>query len=170
MTTRTRRGLIILGLLLIPAILALLFTYQVIRIPFPTDMQDSLAVGYQEGPRILPPDGAVPIQGEPIIPEEFPINPIPADEVSLQRGEILFQIHCALCHGTSGQGDGPLAHYFARTPENLVGSKTAAEFDGSVYLAIQQGFGEMPSLAENLTDRERWDVINYTRTLPAGEE
>jgi mono/diheme cytochrome c family protein len=170
MTTRTRRGLIIIGILLIPAILALLFTYQVIRIPFPTDMQESPAFGYQEGPRILPADGAVPIQGEAIIPDEFPVNPVPADEVSRQRGEILFQIHCALCHGESGHGDGPLAGYFARTPENLVGSRTTAEFDGSVYLAIQQGFGEMPPLAENLTDRERWDVINYTRTLPAGEE
>jgi len=40
------------------------------------------------------------------------------------------------------------------------------EFDGSVYLTIAQGFGQMPSLAENLTPRERWDVVNYVRTLP----
>jgi mono/diheme cytochrome c family protein len=148
----------------------LLFTYQVIRIPFTTDMQFSPALDYQEGPRILPADHSVPVQGESIIPEEFPVNPIPANEVSLQRGEILYQIHCELCHGETGQGDGPLANYFARTPENLVGSETAAEFDGSVYLAIQLGFGEMPSLRENLTDRESWDVINYTRTLPASNE
>jgi mono/diheme cytochrome c family protein len=24
----------------------------------------------------------------------------------------------------------------------------------------------MPALAENLTPRERWDVVNYVRTLP----
>jgi mono/diheme cytochrome c family protein len=71
-----------------------------------------------------------------------------------------------LCHGDRGFGDGPLADRFARTPENLVGAKTAAEFDGSVYLVIQNGFGEMPSLAENLTVQERWDVINYIRTFP----
>jgi mono/diheme cytochrome c family protein len=166
MSPRARRGLIIIGLLLLPFILGLVFTYQIIRIPFPTDMARSPAIGYQEGPRLSGPEGAVPVQGQVVIPQEFPVNPIPADDPSLQRGEILYQVHCALCHGPGGQGDGPLAGYFARTPENLVGERTTAEFDGSVYLVIQQGFGEMPPLAENLTARERWDVINYVRTLP----
>ena len=170
MTRQTRLGLILIGLLLAPFILGLLFTYQVIRIPFQSDMADSPAVGYLEGPRLGPPAGAVPIQGEAAIPEEFPMNPIPSDLTSLQRGQVLYQVHCALCHGEQGWGDGPLAGYFARTPENLTGTKTAAEFDGSVFLAIQQGFGEMPSLSENLTVRERWDVVNYIRTFPAQGE
>lgn len=170
MSTQTRRGLIIIALVLTPFIVGLLFTYQIIRIPFPTDLEDSAAVGYQEGPRRLPPEDAIPIQGEAVIPEEFPVNPVAADETSLQRGKILYRIHCLLCHGETGRGDGPLADEFARTPENLVGAKAGAEFDGSVYLVIQQGFGEMPSLAENLTVRERWDVINYIRTLPAAGE
>jgi mono/diheme cytochrome c family protein len=159
--------LIIIAMVLSPFIIGLLFTYQIIRFRIPTNMSDSPAIGYQEAPRLSPPEGAVPLRGEAVIPEEFPMNPVPADEVSLQRGEILYQIQCALCHGETGEGDGPLAGYFARTPENLVGSAAAAEFDGSVYLVILQGFGEMPSLAENLTVRERWDVINYIRTLPA---
>lgn len=168
MSPRTRRGLIILGLLLLPFIVGLLFTYQIIRIPFPTDMAQSPAVGYQEGPRLPAPAGAVPLQGEAAIPEEFPVNPVPADASSLQRGQILYDVHCGMCHGPGGRGDGPLAQYFLRTPENLIGERASAEFDGSVYLVIQQGFGEMPSLAENLTVRERWDVINYVRTLPVG--
>jgi mono/diheme cytochrome c family protein len=155
---------------LVPFILALLFTFQVIRTPFPTDMQESPALGYQEAPRLTVPEAAVPIQGESVIPDEFPLNPIPADDISRQRGQILYQIHCALCHGESGRGDGPLASYFSRTPQDLGSSKTAAEFDGSVYLAIQQGFGEMPSLIENLTPRERWDVINFTRMLTTSDE
>jgi mono/diheme cytochrome c family protein len=150
--------------------LALLFTYEVIRIPFPTDMSSSPAIGYQEGPRLSPPDQSVPLQGLAVIPEEFPVNPVPPDEVSAQRGSILYSIQCELCHGASGRGNGPLADYFARTPENLVGAKTAAEFDGSVYLVIQNGFGQMPGLAENLTVQERWDVVNYVRTFPELDE
>jgi mono/diheme cytochrome c family protein len=157
---------LIIAALLVPFAVALLFTYQVIHIRFPTDMEASIAIGYQEGPRMSPPDGAVPLQGQAVIPEEFPVNPVSADEISIQRGAILYSIHCALCHGDSARGDGPLAAYFARTPENLVGAKTAAEFDGSVYLAIRNGFGEMPGLAENLTVQESWDVINYIRTFP----
>jgi mono/diheme cytochrome c family protein len=167
MNPRVRRGLLIIGLVLIPFVVGLLFTYELIRIPFATNMADQPSVDYQEGPRLLPPDGAVPVQGLSVIPEEFPVNPVPADEVSLQRGNILYGIHCQVCHGEQGHGDGPLATYFDRTPQNLTGPQITAEFDGSVYLTIVQGFGQMPPLAENLTPRERWDVVNYVRTLPA---
>jgi mono/diheme cytochrome c family protein len=148
-------------------LVGLLLTYQIIWLPFPSDMTDSPAVGYQEGIRKKLPADSVPLHGEGVIPDEFPTNPVAADQVSLQRGGILYDIHCALCHGKSGRGDGPLASYFTRTPERLSGPKAAAEFDGTVYLMILQGVGEMPSLAENLTIRERWDVINYIRTLAA---
>lgn len=167
---RTRRGLLILAALLTPFVVGLLFTFQVIRISFPTDMTDSPGIGYLEGPRRAAPEAAVPIQGDPVIPEELPENPIPPDPASLQRGRILYELHCGLCHGPAGRGDGPLAAYFSRTPEDLVGQQAAAEFDASVYLVIQQGFGQMPPLAENLTVRERWDVINYVRTLPGAGE
>lgn len=170
MSRRTRRGLIIIAALLTPFVLGLLLTFQVIRIRFPSDMERSPAIGYQEGPRRPPPDQAVPLQGQAVIPEEFPNNPVEADEISIQRGEILYDLHCQLCHGSGGHGDGPLTNYFERTPENLVGPETAAEFDGSVYLAIVNGFGEMPPLAENLTVQERWDVINYIRTFPVADE
>jgi mono/diheme cytochrome c family protein len=169
-STQTRRGLIIIALILAPFIIGLLFTFQIIRIPIPSDMVFSPAVDFLEGPRIGPAEGAVPLHGEAILPEEIPLNPIPADEVSLQRGQILYQIHCALCHGETGQGDTQLAGYFARTPANLTGSQATAQFDGAVFQAITQGFGQMPPLAENLTVRERWDVVNYVRTLPGGDE
>jgi mono/diheme cytochrome c family protein len=167
MTARQRRGLLIIGLVLAPFVIGLLLTFEVIRIPFPTNMADQISQGYQESPRLLPPDGSVSIQGISVIPEEFPENPVPSDDVSLQRGEILYNLQCRMCHGEDGHGDGPLAHYFARTPENLTSAQITAEFDGAVYLTITQGFGEMPSLAENLTPRERWDIVNYVRTLPA---
>jgi len=163
---RLRRGLLMIAVLLTPFVVGLLFTFEVIKIRFPTDMARQVSLSYEEGPRRLPPEGAVPVQGLSGIPEEFPVNPVPADEVSIQRGRILYDMHCQLCHGPQGHGDGALAGYFDRTPQNLAGAQISAEFDGSVYLTIGQGFGQMPSLAENLTPRERWDVINYVRTLP----
>ncbi len=156
----------IIGLALTPFCIGLLFTFEVIKIPYTSDMADQPSVQAQESPRLPPPEEAVSFEGLPFVPEEFPVNPVPADEVSLQRGAILYAIHCQLCHGSEGHGDGPLAGYFDRTPENLTGPQTTAEFDGSVYLTIVQGFGEMPSLAENLTLRERWDVVNFVRSRP----
>jgi mono/diheme cytochrome c family protein len=166
MNPRLRRGLLILAIVFTPFVVVLLFTFELIKIPITTDMAVQSSVGYQEGPRILPADGAVPVQGLSVIPEEFPANPVTADDVSLQRGKILYGIHCEVCHGALGHGDGPLAHFFDRTPENLTAPQITAEFDGSVYLTIVQGFGQMLALAEDLTPRERWDVVNYVRTLP----
>lgn len=166
MNPRLRRGLAFIAVILTPFIVGMLFTFELIKIPFPTNMADQPSVDYQEGPRKLPPEGAVPVSGLSVIPEEFPVNPVSADDTSLQRGAILYGIHCQICHGAQGHGDGPLAKYFDRTPQNLTATQITKEFDGSVYLTITQGFGQMPSLAENLTPRERWDVINYVRTLP----
>jgi hypothetical protein len=166
MTPRQKRGLVIIGLILAPFVIGLLFTFEIIKIPFPTDMADQPSIDYQEGPRILPPEGAVPIQGLSVIPEEFPVNPVPSDEVSLQRGAILYDIHCELCHGAQGQGDGPLAQYFDRTPQNLTTSQISAEFDGSVYLTHLAGFWPNASLAENLCCTNAGMLSIYVHTLP----
>ncbi len=167
MNIRLLRGLLIIALVLTPFLIGLLFTYQVLRVQFPTDMADQPSIDYQEGPRLLPAAGAVPIEGLRVDPDGVMTNPVASDSVSQQRGKILYSIHCQLCHGDQGHGDGPLAHYFNRPPQNLTDPKVTAEADGAIYLTIAQGFGEMPSLSENLTPREAWDVINYLRALPA---
>ncbi|MCK5922343.1 MAG: cytochrome c, partial [Methylococcales bacterium] len=96
-------------------------------------------------------------------------NPVPVDEVSLQRGEILYSIHCALCHGDSGEGNGPMVRYYeeyeADPPPDLTGSNISNQEDGAIFRTITKGTGTMPPLAENLTLRERWDVVNYVRGL-----
>jgi mono/diheme cytochrome c family protein len=129
-------------------------------------MADQPSIGYQEGPRLLPPEDSVPVGVEPVVLDALPTNPIPTDSISLQRGEILYSIHCSLCHGISGKGDGPLAKYYEKQPpSDLTASYIAFMFDGNLYRTIGQGFGQMPRLSENLTPRERWDVINYLRIL-----
>lgn len=166
MSERARRGLIFIGLLLIPFIVGLLFTYELIKIRFPTDMEFSPAIDYQEGSRLSTPEDAVPIQGISIVLDAPLTNPVPADDVSLQRGEILYSIHCALCHGEKARGDGPLAEFYTnRPPSDLTAPNIAAQFDSTLFLTLSRGFGQMPPLSENLTARERWDVINYLRNL-----
>ena len=166
MSRRAKRGLIFIGLVLSPFIIGILFTYELVKINFPTNMADQPSISYQEGPHLLPPEGSIALQAEPIVLDALPINPIPADDVSLQRGEILFSINCSLCHGIGGKGDGPIAKYYSKQPpSDLTASYITFLFDGNIYRTISQGFGQMPSFSENLTPRERWDVINYLRTL-----
>jgi mono/diheme cytochrome c family protein len=170
MSKQVKRAIIILGLLLLPFIVGLLFTYQVIKIPVPTDMAVFPGVNYQQGPRLLPAVGSVSTEGQPVVLGSVPDNPVPTDEVSLQRGEILYSVNCALCHGATAQGDGPISDFYieyeADPPPDLTASNM---FDGSIFRIITQGSGTMLPLAENMTQRERWDVVNYVQTLEIEE-
>lgn len=166
MSRRLRRGLAFIALVLLPFVIGLLFTFEIVKIWFPTDMAEQPWTDYQEGPKKLPPQDSVPIQGETVVLDVALTNPVPPDEVSLQRGELLYQFHCALCHGESSVGDGPLTEFYTtRPPTDLTQPHVTGQFDSSLYRTIASGFGQMPGLAENLTPRERWDVINYLRTF-----
>lgn len=166
MSRQTKRGLLLIGLLFLPFAVGLLFTFEILKVNFPTDMANQPSVGYQEGPRKLPPDRSISFNGEPIVLDSLPINPITADPVSIQRGALLYSINCAMCHGVDGRGDGPLANYYeSNPPTDLTSSYISFLFDGALYRTISQGFGQMPPFYENLLPRERWDVINFMRTL-----
>ena len=167
----TRRILITLAILATPFILGLAITYEVIQVDFRSFMEKQPSITYQEGPRRLPGEGALPFfpQARAETADTVPINPVPADDVSLQRGALLYNLHCALCHGEQGAGDGPITQYWkedaSSRPADLREDRIVSQPDGALYLTLTQGFGAMPALSENLTPRERWDVINYVRSL-----
>lgn len=166
MSERAWRGVIFIGLVLLPFIVLPLFTFEVIKIDFPTDMANQPAIDSQEGPRLLPPEKSVPVTGKTIVLDTLPLNPIQTDEISLQRGAILFSIYCSLCHGDSGQGDGPLSEYYEERPlRPLTSASISTQFDGQLFRTISEGFSRMPPQSEALSPRDRWDVINYMRTL-----
>ena len=164
-----RRVLIPLAALAVAGYVLLMVTYEVVGVDFPSFMENQPSIDYQEGPRRLPPEEAVPLSRPAYLDEgQPPENPVPPDEVSLQRGEILYQLHCGVCHGQTGQGDGPVVKFWradARRPANLTEARFAQYPAGIMYGIISQGFSTMPPLRENLTERQRWDVINYVHGL-----
>jgi len=163
---RAWRGLVFIGLVLLPFIIGPLFTYEIIKIDIPTDMAIQPSVDYQEGLRLMPPERSVPVTGKSIVLDTLPVNPIPADEISIQRGEIFFSLFCSLCHGPNGQGDGSLAEYYEERPiRPLTSAIVTTQFDGQLFRTISEGFFRMPPQSEVLTPRDRWDVINYMHTL-----
>ena len=113
------------------------------------------------------PINSIPVEGAAYIAGMgAPANPVPADEVSLTRGEELFKINCVICHGKTGMGDGVIAAFFKFKPANLTSEIIQSRSDGAIFLTISTGVsGRMPALNENLNVRDRWDVVNYVRTL-----
>jgi mono/diheme cytochrome c family protein len=146
---------------------AMLFAFSFIGIAIPTNMAEQESIAAQMGPRLPPPPGAVPVYGPVLIDGEPATAPNPASANSLQRGKVLFDTNCALCHGPKGSGDGPLNTYFKPKPSDLTSDKVQALQDSDIFLVITDGRDPMPSIAENLDPGERWDVINYMRTLKA---
>jgi mono/diheme cytochrome c family protein len=92
-------------------------------------------------------------------------EPVAPTADSLQRGKVLFGINCVVCHGPEGRGDGTLGGFFAPKPFDLTSDAVQELPDSEIFLVITQGRDPMPSLAENLSPEERWDVVNFVRSL-----
>lgn len=151
--------------------IAMLFSFDIIKIEWPSFMEIQPSYRPMENP-LPPPEHSIPIEGPIAIPGlGAPENPTLADEASITRGKELFVINCQMCHGVSGQGNGPIAPFLLNfKPANLTSDVVQSKSDGSIFLTISNGLEDrMPALNENLTVSERWDVVNYVRTLKLDE-
>ncbi len=136
--------------------------------PWSQDMVRQPSVRPQQEPRPAP-SGALPTtaprrtgsRGEA---GEVLRNPVEASPASVERGLTLYRIHCAACHGSQGQGDGPVVAKFLKPP-SLTSERAKKYPDGFLYGTIRHGGPKMPSYREGLSDRDRWDVVNYLRSL-----
>lgn len=164
--------------------LLMVFAYDVIKYDWIVFMEIQSAFDDQEAPLPVP-ASSIPVEGAVYLPGMGePLNPVPADEISVARGAELYQIHCQMCHGESGQGNGTVAAFLVKKkPADLSSEIVQAKSDGSMFLTITNGIwnptntlfpevqfsGQMPPLNENLSVRERWDVVNFLRTLKASQ-
>jgi mono/diheme cytochrome c family protein len=96
------------------------------------------------------------------------INPIPVSAESIAAGQTLFSAHCALCHGQTGKGDGPVGVTLNPRPADLtqhaiVGIHT----DAQLFEWISNGFpgSQMPAFRSALSDTERWHLVNFIRSF-----
>jgi mono/diheme cytochrome c family protein len=156
---------IVAAVVVVAGVVSLLFFYNVLRIAFPSQMVDQVSIAYEQGPRLAAPAAAVPIQGPALIAGEPATEPISPTADSIQRGKVLFGINCVMCHGSGGTGNGTVGALFTPKPSDLTSSAVQNLSDADIFLVLTQGFNLMPSLSENLSPQDRWDVINYVRTL-----
>jgi len=91
-------------------------------------------------------------------------NPIAASQSSIAAGQKLYTKRCASCHGTSGNGDGPNAVDLGIHPAKL-SQVSSEESDGALFWKITTGKKPMPKYGTRLSETDRWNVINYIRTL-----
>ena len=86
------------------------------------------------------------------------------------RGAPLYAQHCSVCHGEAGAGDGPAGVGMSPPPANL---RDAGRLDRLSLYAIYNTLGlgvegtDMPSFADQLDERQRWDLATYIAGLSA---
>jgi predicted heme/steroid binding protein/mono/diheme cytochrome c family protein/uncharacterized membrane protein len=164
-----KRMIVPVGALLVLGLAILMLSYEIVGVEFAGFMEDQPSAGAQDAPRIVPPADAIPFDRPAYLDDPtHMVNPVPADSVSLQRGAVLFSLNCAVCHGAGGRGDGPVTAFWQggqRRPPDLTQDYIDGLADAVIYGIIHDGLGGMPPLRENLDERERWDVVNYVRSL-----
>jgi putative copper resistance protein D len=103
-------------------------------------------------------------------PDTYRKPSVPYQTISVAAGEALFQRHCTSCHGGSGHGNGPAASALSIPPANLTEPHTSLHTAGDIFWWLTHGKppGIMPGFANALTEDDRWDLINFLRTLSAG--
>jgi len=88
----------------------------------------------------------------------------PIDDVQMKEAERLFNINCAICHGTKMDAQGPLS---AGGKIPAVANLTLAQYvqmpEGTMFHSVTYGKGNMGSYASQLTREQRWMVIQYVK-------
>lgn len=106
----------------------------------------------------------------------------------LERGQIKYNVYCAVCHGQTGLGDGMIAQRGFTPPPSFVVPNTPAGAEQMrkndpyrwqrteylqtapprhIYNSISNGFGAMYSYADRVADKDRWAIAAYIKALQA---
>jgi mono/diheme cytochrome c family protein len=87
-------------------------------------------------------------------------NPVAGQAEAIAAGRVLYQDHCAQCHGASGEGRG-------KRPA-LRSPGVAAATDGELFWLLKNGYHGMPRWTR-LPEAERWQIVDYLRSLQPGQ-
>ena len=132
----------------------------------------------QEPPRLQPPTDSVPIAGKEIIygfAEAGNLtNPLSPTPETMAKATQIYQVNCAICHGISGRGDGPMAAYFQQSgappPLDYASPRVRSRKAGELYWIITNGLGVMPRFGPLLTVEERWALVHFINSVSSSNQ
>jgi high-affinity iron transporter len=98
------------------------------------------------------------------------ISKTPITPVSLENGKIIYEKNCLVCHGLTGDGDGPMASQFKPSPAilsnpKLTGDANTIAYDNFEVINVGIANTVMIGWAGTLTENQIWDVAYYIRTF-----
>jgi mono/diheme cytochrome c family protein len=92
-------------------------------------------------------------------------NHLKNDAVTTKNGKKLYTQMCVICHGAKGKGDGIAGMALKPKPASFITEVFSNQTDGAIFWKITEGKTPMAAYKELLSEEERWQLINYMRTL-----
>src|SRR5688500_14288164 len=124
------------------------------------DMVDQPSYQAQEAPRRHSPPTSIPRDSRKVLPV------LPAAFFGKKaHAAHLFGINCSHCHGSQGDGDGPVAGFLRELPKNLHSAHVQTKSEHEIYGIITEGHNLMPSFRGFLSAEERMLLAQYVKSL-----
>lgn len=98
--------------------------------------------------------------------------PIAVTEQLVRDGRTQFNIHCSVCHGKAGYGNGLASQRALELeqgtwvpPTSIHSPHLVEQPDGQLFNSITNGVRKMPAYGHQITPRDRWAIVAYVRAL-----
>ncbi len=91
--------------------------------------------------------------------------PISVDDAVRERGRERFNIYCAVCHDSGGDGKGVLFERGKVPTPSFHIDRLRQMPDGQIFDTVTNGFGLMPGYRYPLPAADRWAIIVHLRGL-----
>lgn len=92
-------------------------------------------------------------------------NPYKGNTAETEKGKALYEQMCVICHGKGGKGDGPAGIALNPRPADHTSAKVQDQSDGALFWKMTNGNPPMAAYKDVLSEEQRWDLVNYIRTL-----
>ena len=143
------------------------------KIQYMPDMADTPSVKAQES-YLNPPEHSVAVNAI-LYPKTIDVaekefrSPFkkgnPNFEKTQQQGKVLFNTHCAVCHGRDGKGEGYIKYAYPIPVPDISRAELATRKDGFFFMKITNGGAMMPGYGYAISPAERWQIITHIRVL-----
>lgn len=92
-------------------------------------------------------------------------NPMKGNAEATAEGKKIYTLYCVPCHGSKGRGDGIAAPGLSKPPADHTSDFVQNQTDGALFWIISEGNNPMPTYKTTLTETQRWQLVNFIRTL-----